>query len=67
MDPDDDCNIQENYSVLVAEFTLQRQLAHYLLDYYIPSVLLVVMSWVSFWLHPSAIPGRVTLGECAKH
>ena len=34
----------------------------YYLDYYIPSILLVSMSWVSFWLEPSAIPGRTTLG-----
>ena len=32
------------------------------MDYYIPSILLVSMSWVSFWLEPSAIPGRTTLG-----
>ena len=37
--------------------------SQYYLDYYVPSMLLVSMSWVSFWLEPSAIPGRTTLGE----
>ena len=39
------------------------QTSQYYLDYYIPSILLVSMSWVSFWLEPSAIPGRTTLGR----
>ncbi len=52
-----------SFSALVVGFSLTRQIGHYILDYYVPSVLLVIMSWVSFWLHPSAIPGRTTLGE----
>ena len=27
-----------------------------------PSALIVVMSWISFWIKPEAIPARVTLG-----
>lgn len=34
------------------------------MDYYVPSILLVVVSWVSFWLDPNAVPGRTTLGRC---
>merc|ERR1719220_3452772 len=51
-----------NYSTLLIKFRLQRYTSQYYLDYYIPSILLVSMSWVSFWLEPSAIPGRTTLG-----
>ncbi len=29
---------------------------------YIPSAMIVVMSWISFWIKPEAIPARVTLG-----
>ena len=29
---------------------------------FIPDVLIVVLSWASFWLHPLAVPGRVSLG-----
>ncbi len=53
----------ENYSSLIVGFSLRREIGHYLLDYFVPTILLVVMSWVSFWLHPSAVPGRTTLGE----
>jgi len=29
---------------------------------YIPSLLIVMLSWLSFWLNVNSIPGRVTLG-----
>ena len=57
------CDFLGNYSALGVTFYLERELGHYILDYYIPSMLLVAMSWVAFWLHPSAVPGRTTLGK----
>ncbi|XP_070533736.1 glycine receptor subunit alpha-4-like [Ptychodera flava] len=44
------------------QFTLTRQLGFYILQTYIPSVLLVVLSWVSFWIDVAAAPARVALG-----
>lgn len=58
------CTIQAgNYSQLRVYFELEREVGHYIMDYYVPSILLVVVSWVSFWLDPNAVPGRTTLGE----
>ncbi|KAK9497233.1 hypothetical protein O3M35_004591 [Rhynocoris fuscipes] len=51
-----------NYSSLIVQFYLKREIGHYIMDYYVPSILLVVVSWVSFWLDPNAVPGRTTLG-----
>ncbi|XP_050538955.1 pH-sensitive chloride channel 2-like isoform X2 [Daktulosphaira vitifoliae] len=51
-----------NYSQLRVYFELEREVGHYIMDYYVPSILLVVVSWVSFWLDPNAVPGRTTLG-----
>ncbi|KAK3915325.1 pH-sensitive chloride channel 2 [Frankliniella fusca] len=51
-----------NYSRLQVDFQLKREVGHYIMDYYVPSILLVVVSWVSFWLDPNAVPGRTTLG-----
>ena len=42
-------------------FLLHRQQGYHLLQSYIPSVLIVMISWVGFWLDPTHIPGRVTL------
>lgn len=52
-----------NYSQLVVNFELEREVGHYIMDYYVPSIMLVVVSWVSFWLDPNAVPGRTTLGK----
>ncbi|XP_069700272.1 pH-sensitive chloride channel 2-like [Periplaneta americana] len=51
-----------NYSALTVRFELAREVGHYIMDYFVPSILLVVVSWVSFWLDPNAVPGRTTLG-----
>lgn len=47
---------------LYVTFVLRREWAHYAIDFYTPAVLLVALSWVSFWLDPSQIAARVTLG-----
>ena len=33
-----------------------------MIQMYIPSGLVVMLSWLSFWLHVEAVPARVTLG-----
>ncbi|CAJ0929448.1 unnamed protein product, partial [Mesorhabditis belari] len=50
------------YSCLRTIMRLKRQFSYYLLQLYIPSTMLVIVSWVSFWLDRSAVPARVTLG-----
>jgi glycine receptor alpha-3 len=51
-----------NYSRLACEIQFVRSLGFYLIQIYIPSTLIVVISWVSFWLHRTASPARVQLG-----
>ncbi|GMT26241.1 hypothetical protein PFISCL1PPCAC_17538, partial [Pristionchus fissidentatus] len=50
------------YSCLRVTFKLARQFSYYVVQVYIPSTLLVIVSWVSFWLDRTAVPARVTLG-----
>ena len=33
-----------------------------MIQIYIPSVLIVLLSWVSFWLNVDAVPARISLG-----
>ncbi|KAH9363377.1 hypothetical protein HPB48_006483 [Haemaphysalis longicornis] len=42
-------------------FTLKRRLGYYMFHTYIPTCLIVIMSWISFWIKPEAVPARVTL------
>ena len=50
------------YARLVCEIQFVRSLGFYLIQIYIPSGLITVISWVSFWLHRNASPARVALG-----
>ncbi|UYV84109.1 Rdl [Cordylochernes scorpioides] len=50
------------YSRLVCEITFVRSMGYYLIQIYIPAGLIVIISWVSFWLHRNATPARVALG-----
>ncbi|VDQ10178.1 unnamed protein product [Trichobilharzia regenti] len=49
------------YTCLNATFTLQRQLGYWLASTYIPNILIMVVSWLNFWVSLEAIPARVNL------
>ncbi|KAH9643948.1 hypothetical protein HF086_016498 [Spodoptera exigua] len=51
-----------NFTCLEVIFKLKRRLGYHLFNTYIPTCLIVIMSWVSFWIKPDAAPARVTLG-----
>jgi hypothetical protein len=35
---------------------------YYVFGYYIPAVLICVLSWISLWIDPRSVPARVSLG-----
>lgn len=43
-------------------FVFKRRLHLSLMTTYFPSLLATIVSFTSFWIHPDAVPGRVTLG-----
>ncbi|CAN8030634.1 unnamed protein product [Ixodes persulcatus] len=55
----------ENYTHLLVNFTFERRLTASIVNTYIPSGLVVVLSWLSFWLDVHAVQGRITLGVTA--
>lgn len=52
---------QGNFTCIEVVFTLKRRLGYYMFHTYIPTCLIVIMSWISFWIKPEAVPARVTL------
>ncbi|KAM7295267.1 uncharacterized protein ISCGN_024772 [Ixodes scapularis] len=50
-----------NFTCIQLIFTLKRRLGYYMFHTYIPTCLIVIMSWISFWIKPEAVPARVTL------
>ncbi|XP_065362167.1 gamma-aminobutyric acid receptor alpha-like [Calliphora vicina] len=57
-----DMSQTSEYSTLMVNFHLQRHMGNFLIQVYGPCCLLVVLSWVSFWLNREATADRVSLG-----
>jgi len=41
---------------------LVRDVGYFIIQFYVPSMLIVILSWVSFWLNVDASPARVSIG-----
>ncbi|XP_052282816.1 glycine receptor subunit alpha-3-like [Dreissena polymorpha] len=51
-----------NYTCIKLQFALVRHSGYYLIQVYVPSIMIVILSWVSFWLDIEAVPARISLG-----
>ncbi|XP_061183669.1 glycine receptor subunit alpha-1-like isoform X1 [Saccostrea echinata] len=51
-----------SFTCLTTTLHLQRNIGYYMAQVFIPSILIVILSWVSFWVHVDAIPARISLG-----
>ena len=51
-----------NYSRLCVDILFSRSMGYYLIQVYVPSSLIVIMSWVSFFLDRASAPARVGMG-----
>jgi gamma-aminobutyric acid receptor subunit alpha len=51
-----------NSSILRVDFVLKRHMGYYILQVYVPSSMLVILSWVSFYIHREATADRVNIG-----
>ena len=47
---------------MLAELHLKRSLGFHMVQSYLPTILIVVISWVSFWMDVDSVAGRTTLG-----
>ncbi|XP_064636322.1 gamma-aminobutyric acid receptor subunit alpha-5-like [Lineus longissimus] len=50
------------YSIMRVQFKLTRHMGYFLIQVYVPCILIVVLSWVSFWLNREATADRIGLG-----
>ncbi|KRF85252.1 uncharacterized protein Dvir_GJ11221, isoform E [Drosophila virilis] len=51
-----------NYSCLQVEMTFTRDRAYYFTTVFIPGIILVTSSFITFWLEWNAVPARVMIG-----
>ncbi|OQV20541.1 Gamma-aminobutyric acid receptor subunit beta-like [Hypsibius exemplaris] len=50
------------YQRLFLKFTLKRNIGYFVFQTYLPCILIVMLSWVSFWINHEATSARVALG-----
>merc|ERR1719334_2881305 len=50
------------YPGLIMKLHLTRQLTYHLVQTYIPSTVFVVIAWLSLFVPPESVPGRVGMG-----
>ncbi|KAL0269020.1 UNVERIFIED_CONTAM: hypothetical protein PYX00_010766 [Menopon gallinae] len=51
-----------SFSTVQANFWLKRHTGYFMLQVYVPCGLIVLSSWVSFWIDPHDVAARVALG-----
>ena len=52
-----------NYTSLRATFRFERRMGFYLIQVYLPSLIITILSWLSFYIDPRDIGERVSLGN----
>ncbi|XP_068726094.1 gamma-aminobutyric acid receptor subunit alpha-6-like isoform X1 [Montipora capricornis] len=50
------------YRDMIVTFTFSRRIGYYLINFYVPCIIMVVMSWISFWMDRECIGDRIALG-----
>lgn len=52
------------YTVMTAHFHLKRKIGYFVIQTYLPCIMTVILSQVSFWLNRESVPARTVFGEC---
>jgi hypothetical protein len=56
-----------NYSCLKVDLIFTRDQAFYFTTVFIPGIILVTSSFITFWLEWNAVPARVMIGKVTFH
>ncbi|XP_006010163.2 gamma-aminobutyric acid receptor subunit alpha-5 [Latimeria chalumnae] len=51
-----------NYTVMTAHFYLKRKIGYFVIQTYLPCIMTVILSQVSFWLNRESVPARTVFG-----
>lgn len=55
-------HVIETFDTLILTLVLDRDFALHFLRDFLPCVMIVVLSWVAFWINYKSTPARVSLG-----
>lgn len=56
-------SVKGSYPRLSLSFRIKRNIGYFILQTYMPSILITILSWVSFWINYDASAARVALGK----
>lgn len=48
---------------MTAHFHLKRKIGYFVIQTYLPCIMTVILSQVSFWLNRESVPARTVFGE----
>lgn len=51
------------YVVMTTYFHLKRKIGYFVIQTYLPCIMTVILSQVSFWLNRESVPARTVFGE----
>ncbi|KAM9311068.1 gamma-aminobutyric acid receptor subunit alpha-6 [Gastrophryne carolinensis] len=54
------------YVVMTVHFYLRRKMGYFVIQTYIPCIMTVVLSQVSFWINKESVPARTVFGEYSQ-
>lgn len=47
---------------MIVTFTFSRRIGYYLINFYVPCIIMVIISWIVFWMDRDCIGDRIALG-----
>lgn len=53
------------YVVMTTHFHLKRKIGYFVIQTYLPCIMTVILSQVSFWLNRESVPARTVFGKSA--
>lgn len=59
-------HILGEYTVMTAHFHLKRKIGYFVIQTYLPCIMTVILSQVSFWLNRESVPARTVFGKYTK-
>lgn len=51
---------------MTTHFHLKRKIGYFVIQTYLPCIMTVILSQVSFWLNRESVPARTVFGESAS-
>ncbi|KAG7282738.1 hypothetical protein CRUP_017664 [Coryphaenoides rupestris] len=59
--------VKGEYVVMTTYFHLKRKIGYFVIQTYLPCIMTVILSQVSFWLNRESVPARTVFDDDIRH